>query len=210
MNRPLIIGISLVIAAWASLEIVGHYSQRKAAQGIAQANQHQQQAIADAAQGIVHDQDVAKQAEQVQQLNQSLTSDQTEIKRLTAQRDALLAKLHSSPVQPTTPSGPSDPGPAKQDDDPATLLAADAELIQAQAKTIQDQVVAIQARDTLIASLTASRDSWHSAYDQSQQEAAAQRIALEAQASAIRAGRWKGRIEGFLIGIGTGYVAGKL
>ena len=48
------------------------------------------------------------------------------------------------------------------------------------------------------------------AYQDERKARAASEMALQAQLAAVKASRWQGRIEGFAIGVGSGYVAGRL
>ena len=86
--------------------------------------------------------------------------------------------------------------------DPPVPDSRDA-LIQAQDQQIQDQAAEITT-------LTLSRDSWHAAYDAEARSSTARRLAMDAQMAAMKAERWKGRFEGLAVGLGAGFVAGKV
>ncbi len=89
--------------------------------------------------------------------------------------------------------------------EPAGDLALDAAdaVISAQDGLIKEQ--AAQILD-----LTVSRDSWKGAYEEEHRRAVALQIALDAQKHAAKSGKWVGRLQGFAIGLGAGYVGGKL
>jgi len=129
-----------------------------------------------------------------------------DVGRHKAERAALLRKLAAKvPPVPSDPdhtvAPPTQPSPVVDVRD--QLIAKDAEVIQAQGKQIEDQAVVIGA-------LTVSRDMWKATAEARTREAAGLRIALDAQKSVASSGKWVGRIQGFAIGIGAGYVAGRL
>ncbi len=177
----------LVWAIWAGRSCA---TRHQVAQQTAQADQHHDQAITQAAQGAAHDQEAQAQAGKVSQDAQ-----------LVARLRAELARLRARPVQPPSDPGTPAPEPVTPSPDPV-LVAADA-VIAAQDQQIQDQV-------QQITTLTLSRDSWKTAYDASSKETVALRLALDAQKGAARAQRWQGRIEGLVVGLGVGYVGGKI
>ena len=72
----------------------------------------------------------------------------------------------------------------------------------------QDQQIQDQAQQILV--LTARGDSYKAAWEASAQEASSLRLAHEAALHLAHAERWRGRIEGLVVGLGVGYVGGKL
>ncbi len=76
-------------------------------------------------------------------------------------------------------------------------------LIAAQDRQIQDQTLQIKT-------LSLARDSWRLSAQESAAEALQLRSALAAQQGVAKYQRWLGRFEGFAVGLGTGYVAGRL
>jgi small-conductance mechanosensitive channel len=184
------LAFTLLVLVWTGFAVRSCSARHQAAQQEAQADQHHEQAIQQAAQGGVHDQVAQAQADKA-------TQDALAVARLRAE----LARLRARPVQPPPTPGAPDPVDVAPPPDPV-LAQADA-LIAAQDQQIQDQAAEIHT-------LTLARDSWKAAYEDEAKAAAAQRIAMEAQAAAIRSSRWQGRIEGFLVGVGAGYVGGKL
>lgn len=110
----------------------------------------------------------------------------------------LVAKLRNRPVPASGVVPPADHGPLE----PVGLIEAMTEQVEAQ----QEQ---IRARDGLILSLEAQRDGWKRAHDERQRETVALRLALEGQKAAVRGALWRGRIQGFAVGIASGYLAGR-
>ena len=82
-------------------------------------------------------------------------------------------------------------------------LAAADELINAQGRLIEEQ-------KAQILDLTASRDAWKGAFEEEHQRSVELQLALDAQRHAAKSVKWLGRIQGFAIGVGAGYVGGKL
>ena len=88
-----------------------------------------------------------------------------------------------------------------------TALEAENGALHLEVQGLQQELV---TRDDLLKVRTAAAESWKAAYQQSAKEAALLRCAHEAQVAALKAERWKGRIEGLAVGIGVGYVAGRI
>ena len=140
----------------------------------------------------------------------------TTLDQVAAQRDAELAKaqaevayLKAQLAKLPAPQPPSAPLPK---DDPAK----DAEIVQDR-QTIVDQAALIAAQDrqidtqkAQIVTLQASATAWEAAYDDETKRATALELALKAQVAANTSATWKGRIQGFAVGVGAGYIAGRL
>lgn len=175
----------LVVAS--GLWVRSCYLRHEAQQQAAQSDQHDQAGLIHAALGTLHDQ-------QAEAKSPKLEADDAEVARLRAE----VARLRKA-APPTTPvMSEVQPLP------PLVLLDnAKDQLIDALTQENVDLKAALAER-------TAASASWKSAYGESQKALACLRIAHEAQLSAIRAERWKGRLEGFAVGIGTGYVVGGL
>ena len=88
-----------------------------------------------------------------------------------------------------------------------TALEAEIGALRLEVQGLQQELV---TRDDLLKVRSAAAESWKAAYQQSAKEAALLRCAHEAQVAALKAERWKGRIEGLAVGIGVGYVAGRI
>ena len=195
MNKPgdALLGLALVvIALGASAFGIESCGKGKVQQGTIQAAEahgaadaHQQQAQASDA--------------QVEDLKAKVQSQNAKVGRLLAERTALLARLDHADHVPVDPVPPGEP----VRDDRDAVIAKDAEVIAAQGKQITDQAVVISA-------LTVSRDAWKSTAEDRAREAAGLRIALDAQKSVANSGKWMGRVQGFAIGLGAGYVTGRI
>ena len=88
-----------------------------------------------------------------------------------------------------------------------TALEAETGALRLEVQGLQQELV---TRDDLLKVRTEAAESWKAAYQQSAKEAALLRCAHEAQVAALKAEQWKGRIEGLAVGIGVGYVAGRI
>lgn len=55
-----------------------------------------------------------------------------------------------------------------------------------------------------------SSERWKVAFEQSEKQNECLKIAHQAQLSAVKSSRWKGRLEGFAVGLGTGFIGAKL
>ena len=115
---------------------------------------------------------------------------------------ALKAKLAA--IRPSSPTAPALPGVpntvAPIGDDPTV---------------IRDQIIAAQDTEITglkseVLELRASLSLTQAALDASEKRARGLEIALDAQKSAAKSGKWIGRFQGALIGFGAGYVAGRL
>lgn len=189
--KPTIAGVILI-----TVGLYGRscYLEHKAKESASQAAQHDQAGTNHAAQGAAYDSQAAAQ-------NPTLQANNAEIQRLRME----VARLRKKPPVPDpapVPWNPA-PNPVPPPVDLAPLVSKLDELNQALTKENAD----LKAN---ILTLTAARDSWRSAAGEFQREAVSLRIAHEAQLSAIKAARWKGRIEGFAVGLGSGYIGGRL
>ncbi len=171
----------------------------KVNQGVQQANEAHGAANANQSQAQASDKLVADLQARVESAAQDMD-------RLTKERAALLRKLEAK--VPPVPSDPDhavavapQPGPVADERD--AVIAKDAELIQAQQVVISDQAA-------VIGTLIVSRDAWKATAEARQREAAGLRIALDAQKSVAASSKWLGRVQGFAIGLGAGYVTGRL
>ena len=182
-------GIALLIAgcAWATLHFMGSHETKKAAVSEAQAHVQQVAATQAAAQGAANVQTAQAQA-------QIVAVDDTRVAADLARR-----AHQPRPVPPPPAPGAPDPQPVVP---PAPVDDGTAQLIADQAKEIVDLKAQVNT-------LALAVGHYKSAYEDAQKEADLREIALQAQIAANKSSVWRGRIEGFVIGIGTGYVAGK-
>ena len=84
------------------------------------------------------------------------------------------------------------------------------DLVGRQEAVIEAQSNLIKLQETKIDDLTISRDLWKASTEAGAREAAGLRIALEAQKSLTKNALLRGRIQGLAIGLGSGYVIGRL
>jgi len=126
-----------------------------------------------------------------------------DLDRLMAERNALRAKLLQQPAPSHDQDGsvapPVDPLPDPRD----AIISKDDEVIRA----LMERAV---VKDSLITQLTVSRDQWKSSFEAERRRSAGLEIALDAQKTVNKADKWIGRLQGFAIGIGVGYVGSKL
>ena len=188
--------IPLALAClWIGLDVKSCRAQKQAGAAVVAADQQHQAAVADASKGATYDAQASTQAANV-------GADALTVAQLRAEVARLRKAISPAPQPPSTPGLPT-PQPVGPPVDLAPLVAKQDELIRGLSKENAD----LKAQ---VVDLTDARDSWKKAYDDSAKEAALRQIALEAQVSAVKASRWQGRIEGFAIGLASGYVAGKV
>jgi len=188
-------GVGLVAVIVSGVYARSCYLAKVDAAAIVQADGAHESAVTHAAQGATYDQQATAQAPVIQ-------AAEAKVERLRGE----LARLRkSAPKAPSLPDAPTipEPQPVVPPVDLAPLVAKQDELIQAQDKQIGDL-------KSNVITLAAARDSWRQSAGDFQREAVSLRIAHEAQLSAIKASRWKGRIEGFAVGLATGYTVGRL
>lgn len=182
-------------AAALALVVVGVYGRSCRARhqeqvATTQAAQHATAAVAAAAQGVVHDQAAQAHVPTIQ-------ADDAAVSRLQAEVARLRAALAHPPVPPAVPGVPQpDPSslPVVPLDGAAALDQAKDALIEAQGKEIADLKV-------LVVDLTAARDAWRTSAQEREKEAIQERLARVAAQGAAKAERWKGRFEGFAVGV---------
>lgn len=104
-------------------------------------------------------------------------------------------------VDPDPPEGNAPVGPF-----PESGLA---EVVAKQDELIQAQRGQIQARDEEIKGLVIARDAWRDAHREREQEALQLRAALKAQEGIAAANLWRGRVQGFAVGISIGLAGGR-
>jgi hypothetical protein len=137
----------------------------------------------------------------VDDLQAALVASKAEVARLKAVLKAKQASAQK--IEATTALQPmGGPAPAAQ-------------IVVQEVDPLKDQLIEAQDRrigllETQVGNLTRARDEWKAAYEARSREAVARELALEAQIAATKASRWRGRIEGFAVGIAVGYVGGRL
>jgi uncharacterized small protein (DUF1192 family) len=173
--------LALGFGAWQGMR------EGKEGQGVQKADQHHEAMVVAQAQAVISDQ-------KAEDRKPTLKANSDEVARLKAELAKVKAGIPSD--GPSAESVPTYP-------DLRPVVAAQDQLIQAQ----DHQIQGLQAQ---VLDLTSARDSWRTSAKDSQQEAVQLRAALAAKDGLIKGALWKGRIQGFAVGIGSGYGAGRL
>lgn len=194
----------LALAAVALVAVVGgsaascHYRARLA-EAVTQADKARQSSAAHAAAGGAYDETAKAQRAQIEYALQETAKAHAETEKAKRELDRLRAK-RAADVQPVLPE-----------------IASDSDLVIAQAQVIEKQDAEIKAQDAEIKGLrahvvtiTKSSDSWKLSAQESQREALQLRAALAAREGLETSALWKGRIQGFAVGLAGGYVGGRL
>ena len=120
---------------------------------------------------------------------------QKQVASLKVERAELLRKLAEAPL-------PSD----ERD----VIIAKDAEVIGALDKQVADQKVVIADQKLVIAQSVVSIAQWQAAFQDEQRSRVGLQVALDAQKALNKSEKWIYRAQGLAIGIGGGYIAGRL
>ena len=191
----------LTWAILALLALVGVFCSRscvmryRSVSNDAAAYQSHESSVIHAAQGATYDQQAEAQAPALQAADR-------EVERLRAE----VARLrHPAPKPDPKPTqdDPDTPQPVQAPVDLAPVVAKLDELVKAQ----DHEITGLKAQ---VATLTSARDSWRLAAQDSGREALQLRASLAAKEGLLKAERWKGRIEGFFVGVATGEADGRL
>ena len=190
--RPAVIGAAVLLALVASAWGVGYLQGARSGQARSIESEKQSQEAkgrADAA---------AESARRAQADEAQARAQVADADAKAARAAELVARLRNRPVSAPGVVPAVDPGPLE----PVGLIEALTEQVEAQ----QEQ---IQARDAVILSLEAQRDGWKRAHDDRHKETVALRLALDGQKAAVNGALWRGRVQGFAVGIASGYLAGR-
>jgi hypothetical protein len=186
IERRLILGIAVVcIGALSYGAWLGH-KERVADAALAAANVAHGAVEVHQSEAVTHDQEAEAQKPQA-------NSNAAEVARLRGE----LAALRNAPKPDPGPVGPDAPVPDLQ-----PIVDKQCELISAQETQINGLTLQV---DTL----TLARDAWRNTAQASQQETVQLRAVIAAKDGLIRGALLKGRIQGFAVGLGSGYVYGK-
>lgn len=188
-------------AILALLAIVGVFCARscvmryRALAHEASAAQAHESSVIHATQGATYDQQAEAQAPALQAASR-------EVERLRAEVARLRRPAPADDPKPI-PTEPSIPLPVPDSVDLAPVVAKLEELVKAQDREISG----LKAQ---VVTITKARDSWKLAAQDSGREALQLRASLAAKQGLLKAERWKGRIEGFFVGVATGEADGRL
>ena len=180
---------------WVTLDVKSCVGKRQVNSDVVQADAKHDEAKQDAAQGAKYDVRATAQATQV-------SIDDATVVSLRAEVAWLRAASRPAPAAPGAPEAPA-PQPVGPAVDLAPLVAKQDELVAALTKENVDLKIQVNT-------LTLARDAWKGSADASAAEAVQLRAALAAQQGVAAANLWRGRIEGFAVGVASGYVTGRL
>ena len=188
--------VALALAAlWVAMGTRSCTFRHKEAAAVEHADQSHQEAQHEADQAVAQD-------AQIEPLRRRIEDDAATVAALRRQVERLRTARPGPAPTPVPPGGSPVPPPIPADR-PVALDVAKDQLIAAQDRQIQDQALTIHT-------LTLARDSWKSSATASAHESVQLRSALAAQEGLARAERWRGRVEGFVVGVAVGYAGGKL
>ena len=183
------VAVGLLASAWGIGYLQGARSgEAKATQAEQQAQEHKGRADAQA--------EAARKADALQ------AQAQADKAKADAEAARLRAKLARSMAAEPAGNPVHGPGLHSPVDPPDVVDSLKDALISA-------QEAQIAARDREIVVLTTSRDDWKAAHEDRQREAVALRLALDGQKAAVNGALWRGRVQGFAVGIASGYLAGR-
>lgn len=171
-----------------------HQASKKAETAQTQADQAVGQAQAHAAQAAAADRQAGLDRETVSNADARAAVARRELNRLSA----ALPKKAPAPIQPVTPTPESN-----------ALETTQAALEQAN-EVIADQQAQIEARDKLIASITAARDAYKARAEDDERALALQKIASDAAVHSEHAHGVRAQLVRGLEGLAIGYAAGRL
>ena len=194
MLKPALCCAAVFIVLGLGISAYTHHKKGQEAPHVAEADQDGKRATAAATKAAVLD-------AQAQDDGEGVALDGKTVAQLRAE----LARLRKATV-PQAPakdarSGPPSPITAAPVD-LAPVVAKQGELIDAQDKQIQDQ-------SKQISTLTLARDSWKLSAQNSQAQAVQEHAARVAAEGLAEGNLWKGRMQGFAVGFGAGYLAGR-
>ena len=163
----------------------------------------EEQAHAAKVEASTHEAEAKAKDAQIPDLQAKLNTAKADLDRVSAQRNALLLQLSQQTSGGHVALPDTAPEPTHAPDVRDEVIAKDAEVIAAQKNVISQQ-------DTQILVLTGSRDQWKAAYESEKRANVGLQISLDAQKTVSKSSKWLGRIEGFAIGFGVGYLGGRV
>lgn len=194
--RTAFIGLGVVAGLLLLLTIPESCQRSREEQALQRANNAQGKAEA-------HEEQAGAADAKAKDLETKLEASQADVDRLKTDLKALrlrLATQHRPDVHVEPAGGPG--GEAVVDVRDETIAKQD-EVIRAQ----DGLIVGLKAQN---AALVVARDAWKATAEDRAREAAGLRVALDAQRHAQEASKWRHRVEGLVIGIGTGFISGRM
>lgn len=188
-----------LLLAYGSFSAFHYYHQSQGTKDEAQAQVFKGEANANQTQASQTDAEVLR-------LKAAHAQDQTDVDRARAEVQRLRAQLAA-----TRREGIPDPiVPAAAPDalDPSGDLHGQLDLAKDDLIAKQDtQIQGLKEENTL---LLKDRDQWKATAELRERQALAQEAATSAWKKSVTESRWKGRLEGFAVGLASGYAAGRL
>ena len=176
----------------------GHYSKKVLdQQAIAQEAVGKAAQLETEAKNAKQDAKVAEDTAEV--ISQKLVKTEADVKRL-KQR---VSELASVPQSVVTVGGEVTPGHVALD-------KAKDEYIGSLENETQSQKELISSLETAVDKWKLSSNNFESALEEERRARRAEQIASSAALKGMKVARWRGRLEGFLVGFGAGYVKGRM
>ena len=176
----------------------GHYSKKVMdQQAIAQEAVGKAAQLETEAKNAKKDAQIAEDTAEV--ISQKLVRTEADVKRL-KQR---VSELASVPQSVVTVGGEVTP-------EHAALDQAKDEYIGSLENETQSQKELISSLETAVDKWKLSSNNFESALEEERRARRAGQIASSAALKGVRVARWRGRLEGFLVGVGAGYVKGRM
>ena len=190
-------GVVLALVAGVYL-LDGHYSKKVLdQQAIAQEAVGRAAQLETEAKNAKKDAKIAEDTAEV--ISQKLVKTEADVKRL-KQR---VSELASVPQSVVTVGGEVTPGHVALD-------KAKDEYIGSLENETQSQKELISSLETAVDKWKLSSNNFESALEEERRTRRAEQIASSAALKGVKVARWRGRLEGFLVGVGLGYAKGRL
>lgn len=194
-----VIGLGLIMLALASLAGVDSCKRKQAVVGEATANVAHGEADAHVGTATQADAEVLRIKSEAKTTEANLARARAEVQRL---RGLMEAQAGAGVPHTGVPVAPL------PDPDPGVDLHRQVDLAQGELIQAQDAQIVVLTQENM--ALTKARDEWKLTAEARNREAAGLRIALDAQKSLNRTGSLKASLGGLTIGLGAGFLAGRL
>ena len=119
-------------------------------------------------------------------------------------QDQIISDLRAKLAAKSKPS----PAPSAVPDVPAVPVVDDADSLKDQLIEAQDkQITSLKGE---VMTLTTQRDHYRAAFEAENTARVATEMSLSASLALAKTERWKGRLEGLAVGLGAGYIGGRI